>query len=128
MDNGHLPVFVEAFETGHSRIEPEVVVDLAKPVCGETDVGSMVVVSVVTVRNDCIQAVVATGEFIHDENPTFVSRLCGNGSSGMRKQRGHSERARCACTNPKKSSTQQIAARHLRETLHTHKCSYRAKL
>src|ERR1700735_2521470 len=95
MDDRELTVFEQAFESCHTGLNSELVVELAKLVRPQPELGPRTVVGIVCVRYDGIQAVIGAGEFDHDEDARssahrrrgggFVNRACAKASDAATK-------------------------------------------
>ncbi len=89
MNNGHLAVFIEALESSHARIESKVVVDDAQFVLGNAYIRPLLIIGIVAVGHNSIQAIVAAGELEYDEYLATGGRLGSGGLCCLRKGGWH---------------------------------------
>src|ERR1700730_15485418 len=109
MDDGQFAVFVETLKTGHSAAETEMVVDGSNALLRNTEVGAELIIRVVTEGNERVEAVVAAGEFQHDEDLAF--RLCfGRERRGSLSERSDGEACARSDADAVHARTQQVAA------------------
>ena len=70
-----LPSLYKRSKPTMPRVETEVVVDGADVLLGDADLGAVLVVGVVAVGDQRVEAVVAAGEFEHDQDLAVRFRL-----------------------------------------------------
>ena len=70
--NGEESLLVEALEADHRRVEPEAIGNLDDMALGNSELRSDAVVLRIAIRNHRVQAVVASRELEHHENPLRV--------------------------------------------------------
>src|SRR5579871_1028059 len=68
VDDGEFAVLIKALEADHAAVETEVVVDGADALLGEADFGAVLVIGIVAVGDQGVEAVVAPGELEDDED------------------------------------------------------------
>ncbi len=68
VDDREMPILVEPLETGHGRLQSEVVVELAQLGRADAKLRPRAVVGVVGVRHDGVQPVICARQLDHDQN------------------------------------------------------------
>ena len=63
------------FESGHAAAETEVVVDGPELLLGDADMRAVLIVRVVAVGNQCVESIVAAGQFEDDQDLSVVLSL-----------------------------------------------------
>src|SRR5215471_19238592 len=112
--DSHPPVFVEALESHHRRMEAERVADLQHLFRGDADTWTRAIVRGIGVRHDGVQPVVSARQFQHDEDPLrmllearALKRL--RGERGRRPTEKHRETS--ADTDSIQTTRQEISTR-----------------
>ena len=75
MHHGERSFFVEPFETRHSGTETEMLVDLSETACTDSDLRTKAVIGVIGIRDQCVEAVVASRQLEHDQYAAVVRYL-----------------------------------------------------
>ncbi len=106
--DGELAALVEALETRHAGAEAEVVVDDAQLLARDAEIWPVLVVGVVGVGHQRVQAVVTARQLEHNQN--FPIRLGFGGECGSRlAEQCHAQRRTRAHAHAAHARAQQIA-------------------
>src|SRR5579871_2131130 len=107
--DGELAIFVEAFEARHAAAEAEVVVDGAQLLTRHAEIRAVLVIGVVAVRDQSIEAVIAARELEHHQNFAIGASLRGQGGGGLG-ERLNGNRGAGGDADAAHTGAQQVAA------------------